>query len=92
MHPREAKNLNLFTFTVKREIHFSFFHFFAEGVKYNSVYKQNGDPGTRHDRAEGAFFETNTRFLLLCTFAKVAITRTQNDQFPIGNITISENL
>ena len=70
----------------------SFFAKVAKSVKYDSVYKQNGNPGTRHDRAEGAFFETCTRFLLLLTVAKVAITRTQNDQFPIGNIDISENL
>ena len=82
-----------FTFTVKTwKSLLIFFDFFAKSVKYDSVYKQNGNPGTRHDRAEGAFFETCTRFLLLFTFAKVAITRTQNDHFPIGNIDISEIL
>ena len=82
-----------FTFTVKRKKSlFTFFDFFAKSVKYDSVYKQKGNPGARHDRAEGAFFETCKRFLLLFTFAKVAISRTQNDQFPIGNIDISEFL
>ena len=88
--PKTTIFIHFYSKNVK--ITFHFFRFFCKKCKYDSVYKQNGNPGTRHDRAEGAFVETCTRFLLLFTFAKVAITRTQNDQFPIGNIYISENL
>ena len=69
----------------------TFFAFFAKSVKYDSVYKQKGNPGTRHDRAEGAFFETCTRFLLLPTFTKVANPRTQKDQNHIVHWENNEN-
>ena len=61
-------------------------------MEYDKVYMERGNIGSRHECAEGAFFETCTRFLLLFTFAKVVNTTSQKDKYSTGNINVSGNL